>query len=629
MDVDEAYDLAFKYAKGQDGYEVDKEKSAYYLKIAADQGHLKAINNLAVAYDRGDGVPRDREKAACYYKMAADQGHTVAKSNFGFMLLKGKGIEQNKEEALRYFEMAADDGYTKVLDPIVQLFDEGIFNSFEEQLKYYKLAADNGNQSAMLSVVILLQDPESYELKRDKKALVKYARMLAETEHKGGMFMYADIILNDYVMYKDDEENEYYADTEESTEAAEFCKKSADLGNTDAMALYAHCLLNGNYVEKDEEAGLRYLLKSIEDDDEASDFGYLLYGKLLFKGDVVTQDRQKGLEYIKKAAKYYKEAMYEYVKLMMDPEVKDVPLDQDEAVYYSRRGAEKGEGHCMYYYALFLFDGNGVEQDREEAIEWLKKAFNQYIVQADYLFYRLLRFDLITVDDVPRESYEDEDEERDKLKVMDRLLSSAAICDIKQSYYQYAFNCEKGIGTDVDYENALRYYKLGAEDGNTKCMVRYGLMQELGKGVDKDPVEATKYYKMAADKDEYDGYYNYATMLNSGSGIEENQEEATKNFGEICNRGYYGNDGMFRYGYALQKGIGVKKDVREACHFYKQAAVQGDTNGMFFYGLILLTDEAFYDGYGYKKNIKEGWKYIKMAADHGNKQAEDYINNFF
>lgn len=44
MDKDEAYDLAFKYAKGQDGYPVDKEKSAYYLKIA-EQGHVKAMNN--------------------------------------------------------------------------------------------------------------------------------------------------------------------------------------------------------------------------------------------------------------------------------------------------------------------------------------------------------------------------------------------------------------------------------------------------------------------------------------------------------------------------------------------------------------------------------------------------------
>lgn len=36
MDVDEVYDLAFKYAKGQDGYHVDKGKSAHYLQIAED-----------------------------------------------------------------------------------------------------------------------------------------------------------------------------------------------------------------------------------------------------------------------------------------------------------------------------------------------------------------------------------------------------------------------------------------------------------------------------------------------------------------------------------------------------------------------------------------------------------------
>ena len=86
--------------------------------------------------------------------------------------------------------------------------------------------------------------------------------------------------------------------------------------------------------------------------------------------------------------------MYQYVKLMMDKEVDEVPLDLDEAVYYSRRGAEKDEGHCMYYYGLFLFDGDGVEQNREEAIEWIQRARNKYIVEADYLLYRFIKFNV-------------------------------------------------------------------------------------------------------------------------------------------------------------------------------------------------------------------------------------------
>ena len=178
-----------------------------------------------------------------------------------------------------------------------------------DHLKYCKLAADNRNQSAMHSVVILLEDPESYELKRDNYSLIKYSRMLAETEHKFGMYSFVYHILDDYTMYKDSEGNDYYHDAEERVEAVSFCKKSADLDHRDVMVLYAECLLYDHYAEKNEEEGIRYLLKSIEDEDEASDLGYLLYGELLFKGEFVTQDREK-------AAKYEKEAMYEYLKMM-------------------------------------------------------------------------------------------------------------------------------------------------------------------------------------------------------------------------------------------------------------------------------------------------------------------------
>lgn len=56
---------------------------------------------------------------------------------------------------------------------------------------------------------IHFMSPSNYgtNFKFIKKTLIKYARMLAETKHKGGMFMHAFIIHNDYVSYKDDQDN--------------------------------------------------------------------------------------------------------------------------------------------------------------------------------------------------------------------------------------------------------------------------------------------------------------------------------------------------------------------------------------------------------------------------------------
>ena len=177
--------------------------------------------------------------------------------------------------------------------------------------------------------------------------------MLAETDDKCGMYSYAYQILFEKTKYRESEDDDdFYPDTDECEAAASFCKKSADLGVTDSMVLYGRCLIYGISVEKDVEAGIKYLQKSIEDINEVSDLGSLFYGKTLFEGKIIKQDKEKYIEYIKKQQNT-KKAMYKYLSMMIDPEIKEVPLDQSEAVYYSIRGAEKGERYCMYYYALF------------------------------------------------------------------------------------------------------------------------------------------------------------------------------------------------------------------------------------------------------------------------------------
>lgn len=48
------------------------------------------------------------------------------------------------------------------------------------------------------------------------------------------------------------------------------------------MILYAERLLYRNYVDEDEEGAFKWVLKSIEDEEEASDEGYVLYdGKVI------------------------------------------------------------------------------------------------------------------------------------------------------------------------------------------------------------------------------------------------------------------------------------------------------------------------------------------------------------
>lgn len=125
-----------------------------------------------------------------------------------------------------------------------------------------------------------------------------------------------------------------------------------------------------------------------------------------------------------------------------------ITIWKEASFYYSRR-TEKREGHCIYYYGLFLFDRDGIEQNHEESIEWIIKARNKYVIEADYLLCRLLRFGVIQVVKENLAYY----------PFWSRRSQSKSNGRLFINYFQYAFDNERGIGgRRVDYEVAQRYY---------------------------------------------------------------------------------------------------------------------------------------------------------------------------
>ena len=59
----------------------------------------------------------------------------------------------------------------------------------------------------------------------------------------------------------------------------------------------------------------------------------------------------------------------------------------------------------------------------------------------------------------------------------------------------------RGEGVEQNYAKALRWFKLGLQNGDSFCQYEIGLMYLLGLGVPKDPVTAAEYFKAAAKQD--------------------------------------------------------------------------------------------------------------------------------
>lgn len=220
-----------------------------------------------------------------------------------------------------------------------------------------------------------------------------------------------------------------------------------------------------------------------------------------------------------------------------------------------------------------------------------------------------------------------------------------------QLYVGDCFNFGKGVTEDID--NALKYYKMAAEQDVTEAMVSYA-----NNLYDKDKIkyldEVIEWLRMAAERKNSRGQYWLAVTL-LGTNDEENIREGMLWLQQASFDGY--PNAMYRLSLeyylgrriprddkkafalmekaALEKnlakafdmlgdfymrGIGVKSDLKKAVICYRVGAENKIPNSMFWYGRVLC--DGFND---VEKDVPKGYMLIKEAAEMGNTDAMKHI----
>lgn len=87
-----------------------------YLEQAASMNHPYAQYNLAVIYQKGDGVELDFNKAFYYFKQSAEKGFSQAQYNLGMMYYRGDGTQKDDSEAKKWWKKAADQGFSEAVE---------------------------------------------------------------------------------------------------------------------------------------------------------------------------------------------------------------------------------------------------------------------------------------------------------------------------------------------------------------------------------------------------------------------------------------------------------------------------------------------------------------------------------
>ncbi len=152
-----------------------------------------------------------------------------------------------------------------------------------------------------------------------------------------------------------------------------------------------------------------------------------------------------------------------------------VEQDYEEALEWFRKAAEQGDLLAQYSLGDMYENGNGVEQDYEEALEWFRKAAEQGLSLAQY-----------------------------SLGLM----------------------YENGNGVEQDYEEAEKWFRKAAEQGLSLAQYSLGLMYENGDGVEQDYEEAEKWFRKAAEQGDTDAQnIILALMYDNGNAVEQDGEE--------------------------------------------------------------------------------------------------------
>ena len=67
------------------GVRQDYSQAARWYKLAADQGHVEAQNNLGLLFNSGLGVPMDAGTAMSWIAISCRNGYKVACDNYAKM----------------------------------------------------------------------------------------------------------------------------------------------------------------------------------------------------------------------------------------------------------------------------------------------------------------------------------------------------------------------------------------------------------------------------------------------------------------------------------------------------------------------------------------------------------------
>lgn len=156
----------------------------------------------------------------------------------------------------------------------------------------------------------------------------------------------------------------------------------------------------------------------------------------------------------------------------------EVDQDFEESLKWWEKLAETGDATAQYNTGLYYAKGAGTNRDFKKAAEWMRKSAENGDEDA-----------VLVV-----KTYEDADENLRKAQEGD----ADAQAEVAELYTKMGGSLEQ-YNTDSDYDEAFRWAKASADQGNPKGLYCLGLCYEHGRGTSRDFDKAGAAFQKAAN----------------------------------------------------------------------------------------------------------------------------------
>lgn len=303
------------------GY-LERFDAAFRCLLAAGCGDVEAQARLGELYAKGKNYnfrPYE-EKSLAWYRKAAEQGHAGAQFAVGEACRNGSGTELDRVAAAGWYRKAAEQGHAEAQYRLALMYHDGndIPRDKDEALRWYRKAAEQGHAEAQYRLALMYHDGDG--VPRDKAEVIRLFRMAAEG------------------------------------------------GDAEALWRLGKMYEKGDGLPQDREKALRFFQNAASRLHGGAQFAL---GMAYALGDGLPQSDRWALYWINAALEMRRALQHTYFA-----DIEDARL-RAEMVSWVRRMAELGYASAQVILGSMYACGDGVPQDKNEAVLWLRKARDQ------------------------------------------------------------------------------------------------------------------------------------------------------------------------------------------------------------------------------------------------------------